>query len=111
MTSGVLLNAYGTTEMNRVNYFYLFSLDKATSYIPFIKFVDKFPITINGFTFYPLLMAIIFVSFLTLCFVWYWLTQKLFVMNDDHFELRKARIDLYEKITGKKSKAMREYPE
>ncbi len=111
LTSGVLLNAYGTTEMNRVNYFYLFSLDKATSYIPFIKFVDKFPITINGFTFYPLLMAIIFVSFLTLCFVWYWLTQKLFVMNDDHFELRKARIDLYEKITGKKSKAMREYPE
>ena len=111
LTSGVLLNAYGTTEMNRVNYFYLFSLDKATSYIPFIKFVDKFPITINGFTFYPLLMTIIFVSFLTLCFVWYWLTQKLFVMNDDHFELRKARIDLYEKITGKKSKAMREYPE
>ena len=111
LTSGVLLNAYATNEFNRVNYFYLFSLDKATSYVPFIKFVDKFPIVINGFTFYPVLMAIIFVSFLALCFVWYWLTQKLFAMNDDHFELRKARIDLYEKITGKESKALREYPE
>ena len=56
-------------------------------------------------------MAIIFVSFLALCLVWYWATQKLFAINDDRFELRKARIDLYEKITGKKSKSLREYPE
>ena len=111
LTCGVLLNAYATNQFNRVNYFYLFDLDKAKSYVSFIKFVDKFPIVINGFTFYPLLMAIIFVSFLALCLVWYWATQKLFAINDDRFELRKARIDLYEKITGKKSKSLREYPE
>ena len=70
---------------------------------------EKFPIVINGFEIYPLLMIIIFVSFLTLCFVWYWFIFKIYAVNDDHFELRKARIELYEKITGKKSKSPRDY--
>lgn len=111
MVSGILINAYAANVATRVNYFYIFDLKKAMSYVPFIKIVDILPITINGYTFYPLLMVVIFVGFLLLCFIWYWATKKLFVMNDDHFELRKARIDLYEKITGKQSKALREYPD
>ena len=34
---------------------------------------------------------------------------KIYEFLDDNFELRKAKIDMYEKITGKKSKAQRDY--
>lgn len=107
--SGTLLNAFAVKDYNTVNYFYLFSLDKAMDYVSFIKFVENYPIIINGFTIYPLLMLIILVAFSVLALAWYWLVLKLYLIVDDHWNLRRARIDLYEKITKKQSKSKRDY--
>ena len=107
--SGTLLNAYAIKDYNTVNYFYLFNLDKAVSYVSFVKFVENYPIIINGFKIYPLLMLIILVVFSVLALVWYWFIQKAYLIVDDHWQLRKARIDLYEKITKKESKSKKDY--
>lgn len=54
-------------------------------------------------------MLIIYVAFMALVLVWYWMIKKIYLIVDDHNELRKDRIDLYEKYTGKKSKSVKEY--
>jgi hypothetical protein len=36
--------------------------------------------------------------------------QEIYKTTDDAFELRRSRIDMWERLTGKKSKLPREYP-
>lgn len=111
--SGTLLNGFAEDGgYGRVNFFYIFDLEKAFGYFPFISFTEKIHFRLfNRFDFWPVFQMFIYFGFLALCMLFYFVMIKFYDLLDDHFELRKARIDMFEKITGKKSKAKREYDE
>lgn len=109
--SGTIINAYAVEGgYGMVNYFYIFDLEKAFGYFPFLTFTENIHICLFGkFDIWPVFQLTVYAGFLLLCILFYFLVLKFYDILDDHFELRKARIDLYEKITGKKSKAKRDY--
>ena len=108
--SGTLLNGFAEQGgYGKVNFFYIFDLEKAFGYFPFISFTQNVHWQIGRFEMWPIFQLIIYAGFLALCIGFYFFMMKFYEFLDDHFELRKAKIDLYEKITGKKSKAQRDY--
>lgn len=109
LTAGTLLNAFSNSTGYTVNYFYLFDLKKALKYFAFLTFVRDFGINIGDFTLYPFIVLIVFVAFFLLCLIFYALVKLLYKIEDDHIELRKSAIELYEKHTGKKSKLPKDF--
>ena len=109
--SGTMLNGFADIGgYGRVNFFYIFDLEKAFGYFPFLSFTKEVGLVILGrFKIWPLFQFIIYLGFLGLCVGFYFVMIKFYETLDDHFELRKARIDMYERLTGKKSKCKREY--
>lgn len=109
--AGTILNGFADDAgYGTVNYFYIFDLEKAFGYFPFLSFTQHIHIELFGiFDIWPVFQLAVYGGFLLLCVLFYFLVLKFYDILDDHFELRKARIDLYEKLTGKKSKAKREY--
>ena len=109
--SGTILNAYAETGgYGTVNFFYIFDLEKAFGYFPFLSFTENVHFVLfNKFEIWPIFQLIIYAGFLLLCVGFYFVMIKIYEFLDDCFELRKARIDMYEKISGKKSKAQRDY--
>ena len=106
---GGLLNVFSDYTGEEVNYFFMFDLDKAKSFVSFISFVEVLPVTLGAYTFYPLMMPIIFVGFLLLCLVFYRVTLFCYRVEEDHLALRKAGIDLLEEYRGKPSRRPREF--
>ncbi len=106
---GGLLNIFSDYTGEEVNYFFMFDFDKAQSFVSFITFAGSWSFTLGAYTFYPLLMPIIFVAFLVLCLVFYRVTFLFYAIEEDHLALRNAEIDLLEKWRGKKSKRPREF--
>ncbi len=106
---GGLLNIFSDYTGEEVNYFFMFDFDKAKSFVPFISALSGWNITLGAYTFYPLLMPIIFVAFLVLCLVFYRFTFFCYRVEEDHLAMRNAEIDLLEKWCGKKSKRPREF--
>lgn len=109
LISGTILNGYAVETGFEVNYFYIFDLDKAFDYFPFLSFSGKFAVHIGRFVLYPLFQLIIYMGFIGIVCLFYVFVQKMYSIIDDHLALRKSRIELYEKITKKKSKAPTEF--
>lgn len=109
LISGTILNGFSAETGFKVNYFYIFDLKKAFDYFPFLRFTQNIYIRAGRFIVYPLFQLIIYLGFFGICLLFYWLVQSLYKMTDDHLQLRLSRIDLYEKITKKKSKAPRDF--
>lgn len=106
---GSLLNIFSDYTGEEVNYFFMFNLKKAKSFVPFISFVEVLPVTLGAYTFYPLMMPIIFVGFLLLCLVFYRVTLFCYRVEEDHLALRNAEIDLLEEWRGRPSRRPREF--
>jgi uncharacterized membrane protein YwaF len=100
---GTILNGYAKTEFDRVNFFYLFDLDFAFDYFPFLRFAEDFHVTFGRFEAYPVIVAIVYVAFQLFCVLFYALVKLLYKIDDDHLQLRLSGIQLYEELTGKKS--------
>ena len=109
--SGTILNAYALEGgYGKVNFFYIFDLEKAFDYFPFISFTQNIHWVLFGkFEIWPVFQLMVYGGFLLLCLLFYFLVLKIYDVLDDHFELRKARIDMIEKITGKKLNLKRDY--
>ena len=113
-TLGTIINAYvegAATGEPAVNFFYLFDLKFAKDKIPFLAFVENTHWVVGRFEFYPLVPLIVYTAFLLLCFIFYKLTFVFYKLEDDHLNLRASRLDLYEKLSGKKSNSPRTIPE
>lgn len=106
---GTIINGYSDTTGQTVNYFFLFDMEKMYKWLPFLEVTERFNFSIGKFDFYPVYIIFIYMGFLFLCILFYWFVIKLYEYIDDHHELRKSRIDLYQKITGKKSKLQADY--
>ena len=102
--TGMLINGYSDVTGVKVNYFFMFDLDKAFSYFPFLKFSKNYMVHLGRFEFNPMIISIIYAAFFLFCLLLYLLTKFLYKFEDDKLEMRKSAIDLYEKRTHKKSK-------
>ena len=106
---GTLINGNAQTTDDMVNYFYMFDLDKAFGYFPFLSFARNYHVTFGKYEIYPVVVSVVYAGFSLLCYLFYRFVRFLYRIEDDHLELRKSSIDLFEKITGRKSRRKREY--
>lgn len=109
LTAGIILNGYSDVTGFEVNYFFLFDIEKAIEYFPFLRFASNVYFEFGRFGFYPIFISIMYTAFLSMCLVFYRAVQYFYEIEDDHLELRDSAIELYEKISGKKSKAPRNF--
>ena len=109
LTIGTLINGFSDITGTTVNYFFMFDLDKAFSYFPFLRFAENYPLSFGRFEFYPIIVLLIFVAFSLFYVLFYFLTKFLYKYDDDQFALRNSAIDLFEKKTKKKLKIPREF--
>lgn len=69
-TIGIIYNAFffkeGSAFFNEANYFYLFN-DTVVTILPFLSFSRKLSFAINGYTFYPVYMILVYVLFSAVC--------------------------------------------
>lgn len=108
---GVLLNGITAQTHETVNYFYMFDMQVAVDFFPFLKEIAKMTVTFGRFSFNPIIVGLIYVAFQALCFLFFLLIRFCYKMEDDHLELRLSSIDLYEKITHKTSRRPKEFVE
>jgi len=108
---GGLLNVFSDYTGQEVNYFFMFDLKKAKSFVSFITFADMLPITIGAYTFYPILMLIVFVAFSLLCLALYRFTLYCYKVEKDHLQMRNAGLDILEQRLGRPTKFKREFPD
>ena len=109
--TGTILNGYADVGgYEKVNFFYIFDLAKAFDYFPFLSVTENVHwVLFDKFHIYPIFQLIIYFGFLSLCLLLYFTVIKLYDILDDHYELRKARINMYEKISKKPFKGQKEY--
>ena len=98
--SGVIANSYLYIPyhpfFNKVNYFYIFDT-KVLAFLPFLSFTQKWAVTLNGYTFYPMYMLLIYILYSVFCMVFLYVYCSLMKVGDDHYRMRQVRIDLYQK--------------
>ena len=78
---------------NKVNYFYIFDTT-VLGVLPFLNFTRYYAVTWGGYTFYPLYMLLIYILFSIYCGIFYYIYKRLCIVGDNHFEVRKMRIDM-----------------
>lgn len=100
---GTILNGYSDITGETVNYFYMFDLKTAYDYFPFLTFTQNYHFTFGRFEVYPLVVLICYLGFAALCLLFCLPIRLFYKLEDDHLALRGSAIDLYEKITKKKS--------
>ena len=109
--TGTILNGYSDVTGERVNYFFMFDLEMAFDYAPFLTFTKNYHYTFGRFEVYPLIVLIIYAAFTLLSCLFYLLVKFCYKLEDDHLELRRSGIDLYEKITHKTSRRPKQFIE
>ncbi len=108
--TGTIINGLNPlTSGVTVNYFYMFDLETAFDYFPFLTFTENYYLTFGPFTVYPIVISIVYVGFFMLCLLFYLLVRFFYKLEDDHLALRRSGIDLYEKITGRVSRRPKEF--
>ena len=108
---GGLLNALSGYTGQEVNYFFMFDLDKAESFVKAIKAADVWPVIIGDYTFYPILMIVVFFAFALLCLAFYRFTFYCYKVEKDNLQLRNAGLDILEQRLGRPTKFQREFPD
>ena len=106
---GGLLNIFSNFTGQEVNYFFMFDLDKAESFVSLISYARVWPITIGAFIFYPILMIVVFIAFSLLCLAFYRFTLYCYKVEDDQLQLRNAGLDILERRLGRPVKFPREF--
>jgi hypothetical protein len=109
LIAGMILNGYSDVTGYRVNYFFLFDLEKAFNYFPIFTFTENVHWQFGRFEVYPIFVLLMFVMFQLLTVCYYLAVRFVYKFEDDHFALRRSAIDLYEKRTGKISRRPKEY--
>ena len=106
---GGLLNIFSDHTGQEINYFFMFDIDKAESFVAAISAARALPVTIGAFIFYPILMIVVFIAFSLLCLVFYRFTLYCYKVEDDQLQLRNAGLDLLERRLGRPTKFPREF--
>ena len=100
---GTVLNGFSDVTGEKVNYFFMFDLELAYDFFPFMTFTSNWHYTLGRFEFYPVVVVLIYLLYSLLCFLIYLLVRFAYKLEDDHLELRRSSIELRERITGRPS--------
>lgn len=101
--TGTIINGFYPETGIRVNYFYLFN-DRVLEVLPFMSWTKDWRILIGGrFEIYPIYLFLFFWVYYAACVGVYYLIKKLYKIADEHFMLRRVRIQEKEERTGIKS--------
>ncbi len=103
-TIGTIINGYASRIGYRVNYFYMFDLNMAFDYFPFLTFTGEYHYEFGRYEVYPLVVFIVYAGFQLICLLFYALVKVFYRMEDDHLNLRLSSITLREERTGKPSR-------
>ena len=110
---GIIINGeLNGTDKPIVNWFYMFNFKIAfEEYFSFLKFVENYYFVFGDgrFVVYPLVYVIVYVGFSALSMLFFLLARLFYRFEDDWLEQRVSAIDLYEKITKKKTNLTRYY--
>ena len=110
---GIIINGeLNGTDKPIVNWFYMFNFEVAfEEYFAFLKFIANYHFSFGGgkYIVYPLVYVVVYAGFASICLLFYFIAKKFYKIEDEWLELRLSAIDLYEKITKKKSKFTRHY--
>ena len=106
---GTVINGYSDVTGERVNYFFMFDLNMAFDYFPFLKFTEDTHYVFGRFEVYPLIVLIVYAGFSLLNCLFYLGVKFFYKLEDDHLALRGSGIDLYEKITKKQSRRPKQF--
>ena len=79
--SGTAINV-STGGGYTVNYFYMFNLETAVSYVGFASFTGVLEVKILNMTAYPLLIALVYILFVSLCVGFYFLNRGIYALYD-----------------------------
>ena len=104
MVLGTIINVNSEVLGETVNFFYMFDIEFAIDYFPFLTFAKNITITIRDFKLYPVIIVIIYFAFQLLCLVFHLLVKLFHKMEDDHLALRLSGIEIYEQLSGKESR-------
>lgn len=103
-TIGTILNGHTDKIGYKVNYFYMFDLNMAFEYFPFLTFTGQYHYEFGRYEIYPLVISAVYLGFTLLWVLFYLLVKKLYELEDDRLNLRLSSITLYEELTGKQSR-------
>ena len=96
-TAGIILNCFFYEPLdpffNQVNYFYIFDA-KIIEVAPLLSFTRNFEVVWSDYAFYPMYMILMYVLFTMLCFIFNYVYRVLCKVADDHFNLRKIKIQM-----------------
>ncbi len=109
---GTVLNGYSDVTNETVNYFYIFDrkmLFGEGGFVRFLSFLEDWEIKFGRFEIYPLIAITVYAGFSALSFLFYLFVRFLYRFEDDHLELRRSSIELYEKISHRKSIRPKDY--
>ena len=110
---GTIFNARIENKVDKVNYFYMLDRDflfgRENGIIKPLNFLQNWCVEIGGLEFYPLIPLVVYLGFTFGCFLFYLLVRYLYKFEDDHLDLRRSSIDLYERISKKKSKRPKDF--
>ncbi|MBP3583446.1 MAG: YwaF family protein [Clostridia bacterium] len=79
---GSVINAVSPEEGYPVNFFYMFDLERALDYVPFVGFTGAIHILWGEFEMYPLLVGTIYVIFNLLIIGFYYMTRGIYRIRD-----------------------------
>lgn len=80
---GTIINGLDTTaNFYPVNCFYMFDLERALSYVPFVGFTGLVHWEYMGFEMYPILVITIYVIFMLLNLLFYFMMRSLYKLSD-----------------------------
>lgn len=108
---GTILNGYADQTGTRVNFFFMFDLEKAFDFVPFMRWAGKYVWQLGRFELYPVVQGVVYVGYMFLCYLFYLALRGFLRWVDDNIEMRKSRMDLWQKVFNKPLPLLRDFPE
>ena len=88
---GLIINGYSEELGETVNYFYMFDTEVAFDYFPFMSFAGKWCLEFGRFSFYPMVVAIVYAGFSASWILFYGLCRLIYRIEDKCASNRLSR--------------------
>ena len=88
---GIVLNGYSEELGQTVNYFYMFDTEVAFDYFPFLSFAGNWCLEFGRFSFYPMVVGIVYAGFSASWILFYGLCRLIYRIEDKCLSNRLSR--------------------
>ena len=88
---GIIINGYSEELGQTVNYFYMFDTEVAFDYFPFLSFAGNWQLVFGRFSFYPMVVTIVYCGFSASWILFYGLCRLVYRIEDKCASNRLSR--------------------